>query len=66
MTLVSSANNIGSAKAFILSGRSFSAKNNKGPRMDRWGTLQYTPVRKKNSVGVIFISTFGLQLLKRT
>jgi hypothetical protein len=39
MTLVSSANNIGSGIEFILSGRSFICiMNNRGPRIDPWGT----------------------------
>jgi hypothetical protein len=39
MALVSSANKIGFAKKFILSGRSFIyIINSKGPRIDPWGT----------------------------
>jgi len=39
LTLVSSANNIGSAKEFICNGRSFIyTKNRRGPRMEPWGT----------------------------
>jgi hypothetical protein len=50
MTLVSSANKIGSAKEFILSGRSFiHIINSKGPRIDPWGTPFFSvPQLEKN------------------
>ena len=39
MTLVSSANSIGSDTEFVLRGRSFIyIMNNRGPRIDLWGT----------------------------
>jgi len=50
MTLVSSANNISSDTEFILRRRSFIyIVNNKGPRIDPWGTLCFIipqPVKK--------------------
>jgi hypothetical protein len=55
MTLVSSANNIGSNTAIILGARSYIyiyIMNNGGPRIDPWGnpTFQCTPVREKFSL----------------
>ena len=51
MMLESSANNISSDTEFILRGRSFIyIMNNKGPRIDPWGTLyvsMYPNQRKK-------------------
>jgi hypothetical protein len=40
MILVTSANNMGSEKVFILEGRLFMyVMKSKGPRIDPWGTL---------------------------
>jgi len=43
MTLVSSANNVGSYTEFTLRGRSFIyIMNNRGPRIDPWGTTRFS------------------------
>jgi hypothetical protein len=43
MTLVSSANDIGSEGEFILRGRLLMyVQNNKGPRIEPWGTPRFT------------------------
>jgi len=65
--LVSSANNISSDTEFILRGRSFIyIMNNKGPRIDPWGTLYVSmyPNQRKKFWAVLgdFTSTFCLLL----
>jgi hypothetical protein len=43
LTLVSSANIMGSVKVFIVGGRSFMyIMKSKGPRIDPWGTPYFT------------------------
>jgi len=68
MTLAASANNNGSYIEFILRGRPFTyIKNNRGPRIDPWGTPCFNvPQLKKNCLVVLsdFTLTFCLLLFK--
>ena len=49
ITLVSSTNNNGSGIEFILRGRSFTyIMNNRGPRIDPWGTPCFNVPQRKN------------------
>jgi len=55
MTLVSSANDVGSDTEFILRGRSFIyILNNSGPRIDPWGTSCFiVPQLEKKTLSTI-------------
>jgi hypothetical protein len=53
MTLMSSTNNIGSDKEFILRGRSLiQIMNNKGPRIDPWGTPCFNVTQSQKNVAL--------------
>ena len=62
MTLVSSANNNGSDREFILRGRSFIyIMNNRSPRIDPWGTPYFKVPQSEKKFGAVlgdFTSTF--------
>jgi len=68
MTLVSSANNNGSDREFILRGRSFIyIMNNRSPRIDPWGTPYFKVPQSEKKFGAVlgdFTSTFYLLLDK--
>ena len=68
MTLVSSANNVGSDIEFIVRGRLFMyIMNNRGPGIDRWGTPYYSVLQSEKKFLVVlgdFTSTFCLLLVK--
>ena len=65
---MSSVNNIGSDREFILTGRSFIyIKNNSGARIDPWGTPSFSVHESEKNFLVVLgdcTSTFCLLLLK--
>ena len=71
MTIVSSANNIGSDTQFILKGSSFTGiciLNKRSPRIDPWGTPNFSVSQSQKNVLVVsgdFTSTFYLLLVKQ-
>ena len=71
MTIVSSANNIGSDTQFILKGSSFTGiciLNKRSPRIDPWGTPTFSVSQSQKNVLVVagdFTSTFYLLLVKK-